>query len=79
MLHMFKNLLIIGKPLDIGGSDFDTLRSTLAVSDPSTSGMVGDLAHASTSSASNQEQNPLEEFGVSTDSGTCSRFILTSC
>ncbi|EDR00405.1 uncharacterized protein LACBIDRAFT_295783 [Laccaria bicolor S238N-H82] len=76
------NLLIIGKPLDIGAPDSDTSRSTLAVSKPSTLGTVTDLPHASTSSklardlpcpstssASDQEQSLLEEFNASTDSG----------
>ena len=77
-----QNVLIIGEPLDLGGSDSNTSRSTLAVSDPSASGTVGDLRHASTSSsvgdlpcstpssASNREQSLLEEFIASTDSGT---------
>ncbi|KIJ96263.1 hypothetical protein K443DRAFT_635714 [Laccaria amethystina LaAM-08-1] len=67
--------------INLGGSDSDTPRSTLSVSDPSTSGTVGDLPHvstsssardlpcSSTSSASNQEQSSLEEFSASTDSG----------
>jgi hypothetical protein len=84
MLHIFKDLLIVGKHLDLGGPDSDTSRSTLAVSNPTTSSSVGDLPHGSTSSsesvrdlpysstspASNQEQSSLEEFSVSTDSGT---------
>jgi len=86
MLHIFKDLLIIGKPLDIGGSDSDTSPSTLAVSKPSASGTFGDLPHASTSSssarslpcsstspASDQEHSSLEESNVSTDSGTYSQ------
>ena len=88
MLHIFKDLLIIGKPLDIGGTDSDTSRSTLAVSKPSTSGTVGDLPHASTpfsprdlpcsstSSASSQEQSSQEEFNTSTDSGTYSQSFV---
>jgi hypothetical protein len=73
---------MIGKHLDLGGYDSDTSRSTLAVSNPTTSGSVGDSPHdstesssvrdlpySSTSSASNQEQSSLEEFSVSTDSG----------
>ena len=76
-----QRILIIGKHLDLGGSDSDTSRSTLAISKPSTSGPVGDLPHASTSSsfrdlpysstspASKQKQSSLEEFSVSTDSG----------
>ncbi|KIJ96280.1 hypothetical protein K443DRAFT_10761 [Laccaria amethystina LaAM-08-1] len=67
--------------INIGGSDSDTSRSTLAVSKPSTSGRVGSMPHASTSSSaqdlpcsrtsspSNQEQSSLEEFNASTDSG----------
>ena len=85
MIHIFKSLLIIAKPLDIGGSDSDTSRSTLAVSKPSTSGSaedsphastsssVRDLPYSSTSSASNQEQSSVEEFSASTDSGTSSQ------
>jgi hypothetical protein len=85
MLCIFKDLLIIGKPLDIGGSDSDTSRSALAVNKSSTSGTVGDLPHASTSSpardppcsstssTSNQEQSSVEEFNASTDSGTYSQ------
>ena len=73
------------KPLDIGGSDSDTSRSTLAVNKPSTSGSVEDSAHASTSSSVrdlpysstssslNQEQSSVEEFSASTDSGTSSQ------
>ena len=75
MLHIFKNLLIIGKPLDIGGSDSDASHSTLAVNDSSASGTAGDLPQASTSSASNQEQSPLEEFRASTYSGTYSQWF----
>ena len=76
MLHIFKDHLIIGKHLDLGGSDFDgTSRSTLAVSNSTALGLVGDsphasasssvrdLPHSSTSSASIQEQS-------SPDSGT---------
>ena len=82
MLHIVKDLLIIGKYLDLGGSDSDTSRSTLAVSNPTTSSPVGDSPHASTSysigdlpcsstsSASDQEQSSLEQFNASTDSGT---------
>jgi len=92
MLHIFKDLLIIGKSLDIGGPDSDTSSSALAVSNPTTSGSVGDLPHASTSSsvrdlpysksgtssASNQEQSSLEEFSASTDSGTYSQWFFRS-
>ena len=82
MLHIFKDLLIIGKHLDIGRPDSDTSSSALAVSNPTTSGSVEDLPHASTSSsgsdlpysttsaASNEEQGSPEESSVSTDSGT---------
>ena len=84
MLHIFKDLLIIGNSLGIGGSDSDTSSTALAVGNPTTSGSIGDSPHASTSSsvrdlpyskssassASNQEQSSLEEFSASTDSGT---------
>ena len=82
MLHIFKDVLIIGRHLDIGGSDSDTSSSALAVSNPTTSGSIGESPHASTSSsvsdlpypttspASNGEQSSLEESSVSTDSGT---------
>ena len=85
MLYIVKDLLIIGKHLDLGGSDSDTSRSTLAVGDAATSSLVGDSPHASTSfsvrglpcsstsSASDQEQSSLEEFNASTDSGTYPR------
>ena len=84
MLLIFTDLLIIGKLLDLGGSDSDTSHSTIAK--PSTSGTVGDSPHARTLSASNLKQSRLEEFSVSTDSGTYSQWffsetglILTSC
>ena len=88
MLHIFKDLLIIGKPLEIGGSESDTSRSTLAISQPSTSGTVKGLPHASTSSSasdlpcsspsssSDQEQSSLEEFNTSKDSGTYSQLFF---
>ena len=75
MLHIFNDLLIIGKPLEIGGSSSNTSRSTLAVSDPSTSGTVGDLPDARTSSASDQEQRSLEAFRASSDSGKYSQWF----
>ncbi|KIJ96269.1 hypothetical protein K443DRAFT_107530 [Laccaria amethystina LaAM-08-1] len=74
--------------INIGGSDSDTSHPTLAVSKPSTSGTVGSLPHANTSSpardlpcfststASSQEQSSLEEFNASTDSGTYSRWFF---
>ena len=82
MLHIFKDLLIIGKHLDIGRPDDDTSRSTLAVSNSTTSGSVGDSPHASASSsvrdlpysstpsASSQEQGSLQESSAATDLGT---------
>ena len=82
MLHIFKDLLFIGKPLEIGGSESDT------VSQPSTSGTVKGLPHASISSSasdlpcsspsssSDQEQSSLEKFNASTDSGTYSQLFL---
>jgi hypothetical protein len=99
MLHIFKDILIIGRHLDLGGSDSDSSRSPLAIRNPTSSGSVADspytstsssvrdLPYSSTSSASNQEQSSLEEFSVSTDSGTsCQWFskrrlgsILTFC
>ena len=74
-------------PLQLFNSE--TLCSTLAVSDPSTSDRVQELPHASTSSsvrdlpcsgtsfASNMEQSLLEEFNVSTNSGMYSQWVFS--
>ena len=86
--HIFKDVLIIEMHLDLGGSDSETSRSTLAGSNSTTLDSVGDSSHASTSSsvrdlpysstspASNQEQSSVEDSSASTDSGTYSQWFF---